>query len=88
MGSPVSVTVANVIMEDVEWRAICTYHSPPPFGKRYMDDITVLPVHLINSFLDNLNKTEESINFTVELGNNYTLAFQIDGSLSTTVYRK
>ena len=31
MGSPVSVTVANLIMEDVEQRALSSYPSPPPF---------------------------------------------------------
>ena len=33
MGSPVSVTVTNLVMEDVEERALSTYSSPPPFGK-------------------------------------------------------
>ena len=67
MGFPVSVTVANLIMEDVEQRTVSTYHSSSSFWKRYVDDIcTVLPIDLINSFLDHLNKTEELINFTVE----------------------
>ena len=30
MGSPVSVTVANLVMKDVEQRALTTYTSPPP----------------------------------------------------------
>ena len=33
MGSPVTVTVANLVMEDVEERALSTYPSPPPFWK-------------------------------------------------------
>ncbi len=36
MGSPVSVTVANLVMEDIEERAIATYHTPPVFWKRYI----------------------------------------------------
>ena len=31
MGSPVSVTVVNLVMEDVEQRALSTYSHPPPF---------------------------------------------------------
>ena len=38
MGSPVSVTVANLVMEDVEQRALSSYLSPPPFWKRYVDN--------------------------------------------------
>jgi len=38
MGSPVSVTVVNLVMEDVEQRALPTYASPPPFWKGYADD--------------------------------------------------
>ena len=39
MGSPVSVVVADLVMEDVEERALTTYHSPPLFWKRYIDDV-------------------------------------------------
>ena len=44
MGSPVSVVMANPAMENVQQRALSTFHSPPPFWKRYVDDTcTVLP---------------------------------------------
>ncbi len=39
MGSPVSVTIANLIMEEVEQKALTTYNSTHPiFWKRYVDD--------------------------------------------------
>ena len=34
MSSPVSVTVANLVMEDVEERALASYPTPPPFWKQ------------------------------------------------------
>ena len=44
MGSPVSVTVANLVMEDVEERALASYPTPPPFWKRFVDDTcTAIP---------------------------------------------
>ena len=37
-GSPVSVTFANLVMEDVEERALATTGIVPKFWKRYVDD--------------------------------------------------
>ena len=30
MGSPVSVVIANLLMEDVEQRLLTNFHHPPP----------------------------------------------------------
>ena len=66
MGSPVSVIVANLVMENVENRALSTYHSPPPFWKRYVDDIcTAMEEYSIEEFQDHLNSIEPSIKFTM-----------------------
>ena len=96
MGSPVSVTIANLVMEDVEERALATAETPPRFWKRYVDDTcTALPSHRIDEFLNHLNSVEPSIQFTVEVESNGRLPFldvllehEEDGSISTTVYRK
>ena len=96
MGSPVSITVANLVMEDLEEIAISKFVSPPIFWKRYVDDIcTALPESLIQQFLDDLNSIEQSIKFTFEVEENEKLAFldtaithHKDGSLTTSVYRK
>ena len=96
MGSPVSVVVANLVMEDVEERALESFHSPPRFWKRYVDDtFTSLPKSLIASFLDHLNGIEPSIKFTAEEERDGELAFldvllhrEDDGTISTSVYRK
>ena len=93
MGSPVSVAVANLVMEDVEDRALDFWH----------------PAHFLETFrgwhlysgteredlLIHLNSIEESIQFTCEMESNGCLPFldvlmshQPDGSIQTSVYRK
>ena len=38
-GSPVSAVIANMVMEDVEQRALATSPVKPFFWKRYVDDV-------------------------------------------------
>ncbi len=62
MGSPVSEVIANLVMEDVEERALTTFHSPPHFWRRYVDDtFTALPRDLVQQFLRHLNSIEPCI---------------------------
>ena len=71
MGSPVSVVVADLVMEDVEERALTTYHSPPLFWKRYVDDVcTALQEKDIKEFKKHLDSIEPSIKFTMESESN------------------
>ena len=68
MGFPNSVTLANLVMEDMEQRALTTYAYPPPFWKRYVDDtFMALPTGQIQQFHDPLNSIEPTIKFTIEL---------------------
>ena len=39
MGSPVSDVIANMVMEDVEQRALATSPVKSFFWKRYVDDV-------------------------------------------------
>ena len=39
MGSPVSAVIANMVMEDVEQRALATSPVKPFFWKLYADDV-------------------------------------------------
>ena len=74
MGSLVSVTVANLVMEDVEERALSTCPHPHPFWKWYMDDtITALPEDQVDRFLDHLNTVEPMIKFIMEKESNGSL---------------
>ena len=61
MGSPVSIVIANLIMEDVEKRALSTFHSPLKIWKRYVDNTFVINhKNSVEDFLDRL-KIENSI---------------------------
>ena len=75
MGSSVSVTVANLVMEDVEDRVISSYHTPVPFWKkRYVDDIcTAIPKDRVEEFHQHLNTLEPSTQFTYEVETEYQL---------------
>ena len=85
MGSPVSVTIAYLVMEDVEERALNTYPNPPKFWKRYVDVC-----------VNHLNSIEMTIVFTVETDDDdNTLPFldtrlhhMEGGTIQTSVYRK
>ena len=97
MGSPVSVTVANLVMEEIEEVALSSYPGTPPrFWKRYVDDTcTAVPAESLTSLHEHLNSIDEHIQFTVEKEENGCLPFldslltrESDGSISTSVYRK
>ena len=91
IGSPVFVTVANFVMEDVEQRALLSFTSPPSFWKQYGDDV----LEDIQPFLNHMNSIKSSIQFTSEEEEGGALLFldgnvvhSPDGSLSTRVFRK
>ena len=96
MGSPVSVVVADLVMESVEQRALATADENPKFWKRYVDDtLTVIKRSQLLRFHEHLNSIEPSIQFTVEQENNKKIPFldvlltrEMDESITTSVYRK
>ena len=96
MGSPVSVTSANLVMEDVEERSLATTDVPLRFWKHYVDNTcTALLTSSVQHFLDHLNGVESSMQFTVEFESdgklpllNVLLRRDPDGFIATTVYRK
>ena len=38
MDLPASVVVTNLVMEDIECRALSSFHTPLRFWRRYVDD--------------------------------------------------
>ena len=95
MGSPVSVVVAEIVMQYKEERALSTYQRTLPFLFRYVDDtITALQQDDIESFHNHINEQNCDIQFTKEIEENGTIPFldclvsHDNNKLRTTVYRK
>ena len=98
MGSPLSPVIANLFLEDLETRALGTYHLKPSLWLRYVDDTFVIWPHgrqSLDLFLDHLNSLHPKIEFTMEVEENNRLAFldvlvikKEDGTLAHTVHRK
>ena len=96
MGSPVSAVIANLVMEDIEHRALTTALVSPSFWKRFVDDvISAVSQDEIVVLLQHLNSIEPSIQFIAERETVGKLPFldtyvqrTTDGKLETVVYRK
>ena len=97
MGSPVSMVVANLVMENLEMKL------QPDFikfdvlhWKRFVDDTwCVLPRKNVSSFLERINSVERTIKFTIEEEKDGCIPFldvlvqkNVTGSFSTTIYQK
>ena len=76
MGSPVSVVVAEIVMQHVEESALATWPQTIPLWLRYVDD-TFTAVHKdeIDNFHDHLNEQNADIQFTKEIEENGKLPF-------------
>ena len=95
MGSPVSVIVAEIVMQHVEESALATCRQMIPLWLRYVDD-TFTAVHKdeIDDFHDHPNEQKADIQFTKEIEENGKRPFldclvsRDKNELRTTVYRK
>ncbi|XP_078363508.1 uncharacterized protein LOC144647600 [Oculina patagonica] len=95
MGSPVSATIANLVMEFVEDRAISSAPHPPRWWYRYVDDSHVcLKKEYVQEFHDHLNSINPHIQFTSEVEGDDGLSFldtattRVNGRIQVNVYRK
>ena len=95
MGSPISVIVANLVMESIENKMLKYFAFPPRVWLCYIDDtFVVLKKTVVVSFHKFINNIEDSIKFTVEqeVGNAIpfldVLIICNNGQLTTKAYRK
>jgi hypothetical protein len=79
-------------MEEVEQKALSTFHPAPRFWKRYVHNtVTVLPVGDIECFCDHTNAVNSQ--FTIETESNvsfpsWMFSRKSDGTIITSVFRK
>ena len=68
MGSPVSVVVAEIVMQNIEEQALAIYDRTVPLWLRYVDD-TFTAVHKdgIDDFHEHLNRQNADIEVTKEI---------------------
>ena len=96
MGSSLTPVIANMAMEDFEQQALSTFHNRPSIWVRYVGDVyAIVKTENVDAFHKHLNTINSSIQFTVEMETSRSRAFldvlstrELDGSLSTTVFRK
>ena len=68
MGSPISSTVAQLVMEYLEESVITNLNIPILFFKRYVDDcITAIPEDQISNVLTAFNSFHQKLQFTSEI---------------------
>ena len=76
MGSPVSVVVAEIVMQNIKEQALGTYTRTIPRWLRYVDD-TFTAVHKdeIDNFHEHLNRKNADIQFIKEIVENGNVPF-------------
>ena len=70
MGTRVAPTYANLFMDSVERKYIYTYHKPPKYWFRFIDDIWAIFEGTrteLDEFISHINSCHESIKFTAEI---------------------
>ena len=73
MGSPVSIVVAEIVMQNIEKQALATYSETLPLWLRYVDDtITAVHENKIDEFHEHLNEQNANIQFTKDIEENGT----------------
>ena len=95
MGSPVSVVVAEIVMQNIEESALSTCRQTIPLWLRYVDDTFTAVWHdVIDAFHHHFNEQNTDIQFNRKFEENGKLPFldclisRDDNSPRTTVYRK
>lgn len=78
MGSPLSPVIADIVLQDLESRALESLAFTPPFFVRYVDDIALAaPSILLDHTLNTFNTFHPRLQFTMEIGENKLNFFDV-----------
>lgn len=95
MGSPISSTVAQLVMEYLEEKVLSGQNYNITLFKRYVDDCLIITSeNEIQRIIDGLNSFHHKIQFTLETEMNNAINFldmtllRINNSVQTKLYRK
>jgi len=94
MGSPLSPIIANIVMDDLETRALKKLSINIPFYYRYVDDIAMaVPRQKSEVILDTFNSLHPRLQFTMEIGGEKLNFLDVtimnnNGTLEFDIYRK
>ncbi|XP_071638462.1 uncharacterized protein [Temnothorax longispinosus] len=71
MGSPLSPDLADLVLQDIETRAMRMFNFHIPFFFRYVDDIAMaIPNDTVDFTLQTFNSFHPRLQFTIEIGDN------------------
>jgi len=76
MGSPLSSVIADLVLRDLETKAIDKLPFKLPLYRRYVDDILVAaPFDQLGTILETFNSFHVRLQFTLEISNNNRINF-------------
>lgn len=76
MGSPLSPIIADIVLQDLERRALDRLSFTLPFFVRYVDDLALaVPSSMVDHTLNTFNSFHTRLQFTVEKGEKNRLNF-------------
>jgi len=95
LGFPLSLIIADLVMDDLESKALERFRTEIPFYFRYVNDIaTAIPNHVIKEFLEVFNSFHSRLQFTLEVGCDrlnfldVTIIKAMKGKLEFNIYHK
>jgi len=76
MGFPLSPILADIVMQDLEVKAIKNLDFEIPVYYRYVDDILLItPANRVDIILNSFNSIHNRLQFTVEYEKNRSISF-------------